>query len=973
MDIIRTYLTNVNNTTKVATVGNYKIVTSNDKNSKKVFLIYDPDNLVLNSKSLIKLLMIKTLPHEMLNRLINNTSQSIKKYTEKVSLVSGVLYEDRIFFNFDPYCNFLLGNGTKGKDIRDIITKTTTYHQKQISGSGTSSGSSSGSGTGSIVSTNSTKSIPQKEIDFSRIVNPYGYEKVVFTGGGTKGIIYVGAFLGLLATGQIFYLNHFAGTSVGALTSMIAGCITPPGEDYDLLRGLTLREIATRGCPIVERYQEALSFAMERFCKRNIETFYAPPSYTFYGIWTAIDTVIKNNGLYDPQKSGFQIWYALICKKICQIMKNGLDKLIIIKKKDGTFVEFPDVEFPRNLMKEMHESASNSSNTGTEGSPSKSPSSSPGTTTQTLKDDNKPETKGEIKVEAKTETKPDTKPDTSEKSDKQKDPLKVQEDEYQRVKQEFEKLYREYCGGIDIDTDQFVGWELVKFFTYNEYHELTKKTIVMTGTQTKRLGTVYYTHTDREYKDLSVMTGAMASMSIPLVFRAPIINDSYNLDGGIFDNYPLTHCDKKVKDKITQYNNKIFGYLIDDKNTVIDAYEIIRELWLVYDGFIEFANIGYLKDAPNYSEITEMFFEIRSEVYKLLYFTDVELETFLNRDKEREKVSGFNIVDLEEIFAKMKERSDTKNQKDQKDATASFNPDLDFSQLKLPIEGIAFVEKNLRTLDSHYRDFESIFKIGRKTDLADVTELSIRHGEAYNAIVDIVLNDIMVLESMDQSDELVSRYLSILSHLMGHILGYYELKGNFIKSDDLETPGKHFSEIMKALYKKMTTFETTTDLAVTTVNKQREKAKQQPIKNYIKNSIQIATTMIVKILTRGSGSNIDTSDLELNKEQSSYTKAVNYLFHTDMLGILYKYICIANDRICNDSFNRMRTIKLNTFETATLHFDMDEELKGRLIYEGFSKTIKHFTSLLHIMEITERQRPSDEYLDSVEQRYKYII
>ena len=71
-------------------------------------------------------------------------------------------------------------------------------------------------------------------------------------------------------------------------------------------------------------------------------------------------------------------------------------------------------------------------------------------------------------------------------------------------------------------------------------------------------------------------------------------------------------------------------------------------------------------------------------------------------------------------------------------------------------------------------------------------------------------------------------------------------------------------------------------------------------------------------------------------------KAIDYFFHMDITGILYKYMSIANDRICNDSFNRMRTIKLNTFETNTLHFEMTEELKSRLIYEGFSKTIKHF-------------------------------
>ena len=52
---------------------------------------------------------------------------------------------------------------------------------------------------------------------------------------------------------------------------------------------------------------------------------------------------------------------------------------------------------------------------------------------------------------------------------------------------------------------------------------------------------------------------------------------------------------------------------------------------------------------------------------------------------------------------------------------------------------------------------------------------------------------------------------------------------------------------------------------------------------------------------------------------------------------------------------------------------MNDELKCRLIYEGYSKTIKYFTNLLHLIEITERPRSSDEFLESIELRYKKMI
>lgn len=898
MDILKTYLTNVNNVTARGTmVDNYKIITVNDNNqSYQPFLIYDPNALILNSKTLVQLLKIKSIPCDILNRMLDNYSQTMKQYIDMIIGTSNILYEKRLFFDFDPYNNFLLTNNTKTKDIKDIIAKTTNYQYMQQQPT---------LGHGAQI----------KEYDFSKMVNPYGLEKVVFTGGGIKGIIYIGAFLGLLATGQVFYLNHFAGTSVGALTSMIAGCITPSSNDYNILKKMSLRDILTRReCQIVEHYQEAIEFTMERFIKRNIDSFYKPPDYTFYGMWTALDTIVKNNGLYDPQKSGFQIWYALICKKICQIMKNGLDKLIIIKKKDGTFVEFPNIECPKfyNFSRKRNI--------------------------------NDPEIKTTNAEEKKN-------PDPENKRMCEKNDSSIQEDK----SKEYEKIYKEYCGNIEFDTDMFSGWELVRFFTFQEYHNLTNKTLVMTGTKTKCIETVYYTHTDKLYKDLSVMTGAMASMSIPWVFKAPVIDGSYNLDGGIYDNYPLTHCDKKVKDKITHYNNKIFGYLIDDKSTIIDAYEIIRELWLVYDGFIEIMNIGYLKDTPNYAKISELFFEIRLEVYKLLYFTDVDLETFLSRDTNREKIYGFSICDLENIFDQLKQHAESSEH-------VNFN---------LPKKGIQYIEEQLKNLDTHYKNFESMFKIGKKTDLSDVMELAVRHGEAYNRINIDIMKDLEIIEKMPVKIKIVTRYEEILKHIMRNIFAYYELKGTFILTNDLEHPSIYFAEIMKNLYKKIEEFEKLTIGGVELIAKSK---KDPGIKNYINNSIQIAISMISKILTRGSGNNIDLSDTDLlNKNSSSYQRLVDYFFHTDMPGIMFKYICIANDRICSDSYNKIRTIKLNTFETATLQFDMNDELKCRLIYEGYSKTIKYFTNLLHLIEITERPRSSDEFLESIELRYKKMI
>src|ERR1700679_2847032 len=99
MDFLKGYLTNDEPAITKKIVNNYKIVTINDKNQDKPFLIYEQDQ-ILNSKTLMKLLLIKTLPDDMLNRLINNNSTAVKRYTNRVSDISGILYEDSIFFDF---------------------------------------------------------------------------------------------------------------------------------------------------------------------------------------------------------------------------------------------------------------------------------------------------------------------------------------------------------------------------------------------------------------------------------------------------------------------------------------------------------------------------------------------------------------------------------------------------------------------------------------------------------------------------------------------------------------------------------------------------------------------------------------------------------------------------------------------------------------------------------------------------------
>lgn len=777
----------------------HKITINTQKSNEKPFLIFEPEQ-TLTSQSLVKILGIGSIDTNFLDKMMNNYSDKLNRYFKKVTEISTILHEDNVYYNFDPYGNFLLSNRSDMNEIKDIMNK--------------------------IKNNTVNNTVNNTEKDFSEDINPYGLSKVVFTGGGTKGLIYIGALIGLFATGQIFYLNHFSGTSAGALTAMILGCITPSVDEYNVIKNMTLKDIS-RDQIIISKYQKAIRFVIEKFCDRDIDTFYNPPICTFFGIWDIIDKIIKDNGLYDPKKSGFMIWYALICKTVCCIMENGLDSYIIIKKKDGMLVEINNTE----------------------------------------------------------------------------------------------NYWTEY------DSDNFEGWELVKFFTFKDYYDRTAKTLVLTGTKTSKIETVYYTHTNTLYKDLSVCLASMASMSIPWIFKAPIIDGSYNLDGGIYDNYPLTHCDKKIKDRITHYNNQIFGYLIDDKNSIIDVYEIIRELWLVYNGFIEIMKISYIYESANFVQISELFFEIRSDIYKLLYFTDIDFEHF---------------VDFEHLHAQFNMNQNVN----------ILSNDFKFGLMGLDMSRI---RELMYILSPKYK----LIKIGKKTKFTEMIELSIEQGKTFNILMKFINHDIELLNGIENKDNLLMEYEHILNHIIEHIMMYYELKGIFVKNNDLDCPSLNLSKYMKNLYTKISLFEKMTINATDEVKKK---------KNYINTYIQIAYQTIIKILTK------DSEKIEsLDNRKSSYQKVIDYFFHTDMTGIFYKYMCIANDKICNDTFNDMRTIKLNTFETSTLHFNMEDDLKARLLYEGYSKTIKFFASIIHIMEISGKSRSTDEYLESYELRFKKLL
>lgn len=798
MDVLNSYFSNVNNQVRLHNIIDMiKIITIDDEESDE-FIIYKDSKL--SSQSLIKLLNLNKIDKDYLDEMMKDSSEFMKSKYYHIFNTSSLLREQKIYFNLNPYNNFLSRNSDSIVEIRKSIKNITNNRRVKI--------------------------------DFENKINPYGLERVVFTGGGTKGTIYMGTFLGLLSVGSIFYLNYFTGTSIGALSAMVFGCATPNKNVYDRIRKKTIKQIINEEQEIVLKYRKCVSFIIDKFFNRTVETFYNEPNYSFYGMLSAFDKIINNNGLFDFDKSGFKLWYALLCKKICKIMDNDLYDCIKIKNSDGDYIEF------------------------------------------NIDDDN-------------------------------------DDDDYFRK-------------------DNFNDWELESFFTFDEYNCLTNKTLVFTGTKTDPIETVLYTHTNPIYKNLDVILAATASMSIPWIFKAPIINKSYHLDGGIYDNYPLTNSDKKENMNITKYHNKTFGYWIDDKNSIIDTYEIMRELYMVYDGFLNMTKINEISDVDNFLEISELFFDIRSDVFKLLFYPDTDIKTFLN---DNNKIHEFNFSSMVKVISDLRIHSE--------------NSDLiNFKFIKIDLD---LIKKNLEELINFN------FVIGKKVKFSNILELCLKQSYHFYDMINFIKYDLEQISTLKVKIGIVQKYERILINIMKYILSYYEIKSTHdlsLRSNNRLC--KYFLNNIKNLHLKL------------------EKIKKIIPTCNLNISIDIAIATTTKILSRASSNDINISNINIQNNKSSYQKAIDYFFHTDMTGILYNYMCMANDRVCNDEFNRMRTIRLNTFETSILHFNMSDELRCRLIYEGYSKTIKYFTSILSAMELTGLER-DEEYIESLDIKYKKLI
>ena len=126
-----------------------------------------------------------------------------------------------------------------------------------------------------------------------------------------------------------------------------------------------------------------------------------------------------------------------------------------------------------------------------------------------------------------------------------------------------------------------------KDVTFKELYELTKKKLIIVGTNLTKGCEITYSvdHTP----DFSVIIALRISCSVPIVFIPVTINGEIFVDGGLVNNFPINYCSKK---------STIGFYVKNSHNNVIDSVKtlITSTLSLTADTISEKNIKKYLKN-----------------------------------------------------------------------------------------------------------------------------------------------------------------------------------------------------------------------------------------------------------------------------------------------------------------------------------------------------------------------------------------
>lgn len=110
----------------------------------------------------------------------------------------------------------------------------------------------------------------------------------------------------------------------------------------------------------------------------------------------------------------------------------------------------------------------------------------------------------------------------------------------------------------------------------HEFYELTGKHLVFYTFELNQFETIELSHSS--HPDLELMDAVHMSSALPIIFSPRCIDGKCYLDGGMFDNYPINYCVKRVED-----TNQILGIHIMSEEESGDITKNISETSTIID------------------------------------------------------------------------------------------------------------------------------------------------------------------------------------------------------------------------------------------------------------------------------------------------------------------------------------------------------------------------------------------------------
>lgn len=118
-----------------------------------------------------------------------------------------------------------------------------------------------------------------------------------------------------------------------------------------------------------------------------------------------------------------------------------------------------------------------------------------------------------------------------------------------------------------------------KNLTFSQLYDMTKTTLIITGTCLNDLSLKYFSHTTTP--DMQILKALRITISIPFIFRPYLYDGKLWVDGGVMNNFPIDSFNDRLDDVVGIYMDDIY----DNVNEIGEIQDyFMRVLKCVFRG-----------------------------------------------------------------------------------------------------------------------------------------------------------------------------------------------------------------------------------------------------------------------------------------------------------------------------------------------------------------------------------------------------